>query len=230
MPPFPCTKICELPHDYPCLSPWPETIDRYPEVMHGQHAIRRWEYAMTLATIAAWQDRVIPNDPLQILDVGGAGSGFWRVLTGITSEDILVVDPAFTDRDDDPGQRRGVAQSLEAYAATAAHDRWDVITCVSVIEHIPDLRPFFRAAHMLLKPGGLLVGTTDCAETLPDVYHFHWMRSRIYTPTTLRKFLTGLRELGYMSFGSTDLTYHGPQVYDYSMASFALTKRALGEL
>jgi cyclopropane fatty-acyl-phospholipid synthase-like methyltransferase len=95
-----------------------------------------------------------------------------------------------------------------------------------VIEHVEEIRKFFRACHMLLKPGGLLFLTTDYWDAEgDDTAHFHWMRKRIYNAERMRKLQGDLRELGYASFGQADWAYHGPQVYDYAVCSTAMVKK-----
>ena len=109
-----------------------------------------------------------------------------------------------------------------------------MITSISVIEHIPDtakpghptpLTWFLDAAHRLLRPGGLLVLTTDYWDAIgPDTAHFHWMRDRIYNPESLQALERRCRRIGFVPYGGTDRTWHGPQLYDYAMASLVLTK------
>lgn len=238
---LPYTKLADLPGDQEQLQPYYDQIDALPEVLAGQHAIRRWEYGMALRTIGSWriQDTCSrrpwvlgsPLDPIQICDIGGAGSNFWQVLRTLTPEDILLIDPAVQVSIDPPAGRRIHQGTVEDFAATAPHDSFDVITCISVIEHLPDkqLRTFFRAVRMLLKPGGLLFLTTDCWDKDgPDVAHYHWMRARIWNPEELQeKLMDKLRELGYKSFGQADWAYHGHQLYDYSVASIAVTRKEI---
>ena len=38
------------------------------------------------------------RDPLEIIDAGAAGSNFWQALINFTSEDIVRVDPALTEK------------------------------------------------------------------------------------------------------------------------------------
>ena len=234
--PLPFSKVMDR-QDWGDLELYTQVIDRYPGALQGQHAVRRWEYAMAFRAIDTWEKTCHPqeselyrNDPLEILDVGGAGSNFWQVLTALTSADIHIVDPAAVPgAEQAPGRYQVFACPVEDFAAATRHSRFDILTCISVIEHVEDVRRFFRACSMLLKPGGLVVFTTDFWDKEgPDVAHFHWMRKRIYNEGSIRKLLTGLRELGYRSFGAADWSYHGDQVYDYSVCSVAMTKRVGG--
>jgi SAM-dependent methyltransferase len=170
-----------------------------------------------------------PNTtPLQILDVGGAGSNFWQTLTAITSETVILVDPNHKQAPAGGAEANieWFSSSIEDFAAATAHMRFDVATCISVVEHVDIIRPFFRAIHMLLKPGGLLFLTTDFWDSHgPDVAHFHWMRKRIYNEETIKRLLEDLRALGFRSFGESDWSYHGHQLYDYSIASAAMVRK-----
>lgn len=232
---FPCSKVCDQAGDVETLVPYIATITRCPDALAGQHGIRLWEYAMALRTITRWDAVTRPAPvqgtsyeitPLKICDVGGAGSNFWQVLTGVTSADIQLVDPSCPREATELGQRQMFCGGVEEYAATASHDQFDILTCISVIEHVKDISPFLRAIRMLLKPGGLLFLTTDYWDAEgEDTAHFHWMRERIYNEDTIKRLLIRARELGFASFGVADWTYHGPQVYDYSVASLAVVKK-----
>lgn len=45
---------------------------------------------------------------------------------------------------------------------------FDAITCLSVIEHGVDMRAYFREMSRVLKPGGILITSTDYSETPVD--------------------------------------------------------------
>lgn len=231
--PFPLSK-CMDPADIMELEQEHQTIVSY-DAMIGQHEARWWEYAMAHRAIQEWRSaRDNPPleylegsvSPLQLADVGGAGSRFVESLTALTSEDIALIDPAL-DWDAPRGRIYPFAQTVEQYAATAAHSQLDCITAISVVEHLDAVRPFLRACYMLLKPGGLLFLTTDCWNREgPDVAHFHWMRKRIYNPETMGRLATNhCRDVGFRTFGRTEWTYHGDTVYDYTFASLAQVKR-----
>lgn len=230
MKPFPTSKVMD-PMDFVELSNTVARIDADPLILSGQHPIRRWEYAMALHAIHEWlwatAAQAGPDDPPPaIADLGGAGSNFWQALTPLSPTPITVIDEKlpgtqFVDLHPSLLYIRGTAE----HAAPRFTEAFDILTCISVVEHVVQVRPFLKALHTLLRPGGLLVLTTDYWDCEgPDTAHFHWMRERIYNVETLRGLRGGLWELGFRMFGQADWHYTGPQVYDYSVASLTMVK------
>lgn len=226
---LPTNKVCDLAGDAAQLAPYYEAIDRFPDVMASQHAIRKWEYGMALRTLDIWvkgpgEHPPYTGGPLEICDVGGGGTGFCQLLATLTPEPVVVIDHGLR-----PASCDGILfapTSVEAFAATGRHDQFDVITSISVIEHVAQVRPFLRAIRMLLKPGGLLVLTADYWDCEgPDTAHYHWMRQRIYNPDRVTRLLQDGRELGFQIFGTSDWAYPGPQIYGYSVCCVAMTRK-----
>lgn len=215
---FPLNKVC----DKQDLQILPPLLD--PAILEGQHEIRWWEYALATQAIQEWQHasrdyHASFSLPRSFCDVGGGGSQFFRQLASLGGE-VTVIDPTCT-----PGVRGGVQfVSLPIEHFTTVE--FDVITCLSVIEHIKEPGKFLRALTNRLAPGGLLVLTTDYWDSEgEDTAHFHWMRERIYDHESWRKVRQRLRDLGLITFGASDWSYHGPQVYDYSIASLVMEKQ-----
>lgn len=210
---LPLSKVMDLPADYEALASEMELV--HTVGVEGQHDCRRWEYALALRAIAAQQklSGTLP-DPYRVLDVGGAGSGFSLMaaqLPGRIACDI--VDPK-------------VNTDLEHAAIPLASV--DAICCLSTLEHVPESQQgaFLHAAYGVLKPYGLFFLTFDYkGEEGPDTYHFHWMRERIFTPSTRQALADQCKVLGFRPFGAySPVPARADHVYDYSFASLSLLK------
>jgi SAM-dependent methyltransferase len=197
------------------------------EILQGQHPIRAWEYSLALRALehSGWDFN--ESRGLLFADIGGSGSNFWRTLTRYTSKPITAVDPNHVWSSQDEAALF-FRDTLARFKKQEPTKQFDAVFCLSVIEHVPsdDLRQFEKDLCSLVKPGGLLVLTCDAAESHPDVFHFNWMRERIYTPgglAALHVVLAGSH--GMQPLTPPEYRWEGPTVYDYSVASLVLTKK-----
>jgi Methyltransferase domain len=186
-----------------------------------QHAMRRWEYAIALDAVCRWeQDR----QAHVAYDIGGAGSPWHRILGHELGTTIRIIDPSW------PAERGGRDScTLETFVHSNPALA-DVVTCLSVLEHVDDVDRFLYHLNCLVAPGGLLVLTVDCCGDddhleKQDQHHFHWMRKRIFTLSHWEYLHYSLRPYGFELFGDHDWSFHGNQVYDYTFASLAMRKR-----
>jgi len=208
------------PADYADLAPEVAVVERVG--IAGQHEQRRWEYALALRAIAAWRNAERPTHAYvpRLYDIGGAGSSFHAMPNAMS----YIVDPAvgigpYTFTTD--------VHTFQKSQPPLA----DIVTCLSVLEHVADWQDFLTDLVRLLRPGGLLFLTFDSCECPhapeDDPHHFHWMRQRIATPAFRAALLIAALGLRCELFGALDARSSGPQVYDYSFSSLALTKKEL---
>lgn len=213
---LPLSKTLD-PADFDQLTEELKVVDRYFTKEREQHPMRRWEYALALRAYDEWIGPQTKETDLYggVVDVGGAGSPFWRMLAQGNSH-VQIVDP---DGGDD------LATYLRSCPPLA-----EAVFCLSVLEHVDDLDRFCYHLSCLVAPGGLLVLTTDYCDANAihpvDTYHFHWMRKRIFTAGSLGRMSATFLAHYFDLLGPADFTWHGPQVFDYSFASLALVKRA----
>lgn len=173
-----------------------------------QHPARKWEYSMALR---AGGDQGSCIYPRLALDVGGAGSPLVHMLTrGGYSAHVV-----------DPKVNRDLA------AAVAAGVQADFVTCVSVIEHVPDLMQFIWELGRVVRDGGRLFLTCDVGDQpdgAADDRHFNWMRERLFNMKTWQMVAEEFSKNGFSLYGEHEWEWRGAQVYDYSFASLSLEK------
>lgn len=214
---LPLTKTLD-PADYDRLAQELREVDKLE--LGEQHPQRRWEYAMALRALRVWS---VGNDgPPEVFDVGGGGSPFLNLAFNLCSGHHAVVDPEPPHPSLERwAEFRYFGSPIEEYTGLPV----DAITCISVLEHVKNYRPFLRAIAKNLHPGGLAFFTVDywnCEGE--DTAHFHWQRERIYNRHTIKKLLTDASELGLKPYGTVDWAYNGDHVYNYTFLSFALVK------
>jgi SAM-dependent methyltransferase len=109
---------------------------------------------------------VIAGGAKSVLDAGSARYSSvlpWLRLYGLT--DLVGVNLEFGE----PVRRCGVVFQYGDITATGFPDgRFDAVTCMSVIEHGVPVEPFLKETARILKPGGVLVLSTDYDQKPPD--------------------------------------------------------------
>jgi len=133
--------------------------------------------------------------------------------------------------------RRGPIQYLQGdITRTSFPDRYfDAVTCMSVIEHGVPLDGYFREMHRVLKPGGLLITSTDYYPTAINTEGktAHGAPIKIFTKPEIQEILRLADEIGFESTGEVDLECRERPVrweqfgLEYSFVIFTLRKRTV---
>jgi SAM-dependent methyltransferase len=121
---------------------------------HHHDTPKDWDSLSALDTIL---ERTQPS--AHVLDAGGDLHSVilpWLALYGY--QHLIAIDLIFPD----PIWREGVEYRYGDITRTEFADQtFDAITCLSVVEHGVDLRAYFAEAARILKPGGVLITSTD---------------------------------------------------------------------
>jgi ADP-heptose:LPS heptosyltransferase len=152
------------------------------------HASKQWEYLYALRALADADSR--EENRLKIADLGG-GRGALAPYLAHRGHDVEVFDVDYLwDHGGDPSietkYRRWArdvgyrARFGSLYNVPAKSSAFDVVTCISVVEHVPHKEYVLKEAFRILKPGGILILTFDFA-TAPSRFE-DGMRREIFSP------------------------------------------------
>jgi len=108
---------------------------------------------------------------------------------------------------------------------------FDAITCMSVIEHGVPLQAYFREMYRLLKPGGLLITSTDYYPKPVDTRGktAHGAPIKIFSKQEAEEMLAEAKSCGFEQTGEIDLECDEPAVrwsaYDLEFTYLIITLR-----
>ena len=110
---------------------------------------------------------------------------------------------------------------------------FDAITCMSVIEHGVPVEGFFRESARLLRPGGLLVVSTDYDQSPPDTTGLtaYGTQVRIFGPDDMRDVVAlaeglGLELQGELALEHDERPVHWPRTgLDYTFIRLSFLKK-----
>jgi SAM-dependent methyltransferase len=162
------------------------------------HASKQWEYLYALRGIS--QAYGFDAQGLRIADVGGGRGALGPYLAHLGHRvetfdlDYLWVhgaDPTVELRFRRWAREVGLrARFGSLYNVPAPSGAYDVVTCISVVEHVPFKEYVLLEALRILRPGGLLVLTFDFATT-PEPFE-GGTRREIFSPERLASTLQWL--------------------------------------
>jgi SAM-dependent methyltransferase len=161
---------------------------------------KNWDHLAAVSTILA---RTSPS--ACILDAGGEFySNVLPALFVYGYRNLYGINLSFTDP-----ARRGPIRYLpgDITHAPFPNDFFDAITCLSVVEHGVPLESYFREMHRLLKPGGVLITSTDYFPTPIDTKGMlaHGAPVRIFSKPEVQAAISLAQGIGLMPIEELDL-------------------------
>lgn len=112
---------------------------------------------------------------------------------------------------------------------------FDAITCLSVVEHGVDLPAYFREMSRVLKPGGILLTSTDYWQTPLDTrgQRAYGVPVHIFTEAEIRDAIETAKQSGFQPTGPIHFGCKEPVVrwldIDYTFILFTLRKTAASQ-
>ena len=186
---------------------------------------KNWDHLAAVRTIVS---HTTPS--ARILD---AGAEFYsNVLPALFLygyRDLYGVNLSFTD-----AARRGPIRYVRGdLTHTSFPDEFfDAAACLSVIEHGVPLGAYFREMYRLLKPGGLLITSTDYYPTPVDTRGLiaHGAPIQVFSKTEIQSALALAQDIGFKPTGDLDLECvekpirWDPYGLEYTFVVFTLRK------
>lgn len=191
---------------------------------------KNWDALGAVSTVVAHCDS-LPGGRGAVLDAGAARYSSvlpWLRLYGLT--DLVGNNLEFgTDV-----RRDGVLFRYGDITDTDFPDgRFDAVTCMSVIEHGVPIEPFLAESARILKPGGLLIVSTDYDQDPPDTtdHKAYGQPVHIFSPSEIKDFVSTAGQHGLDLEGELALEHKARPVHwkrtglDYTFIRLTFRKR-----
>lgn len=204
-----------------------QEIAHYKDVCHrlqnsftAQHEHRAWEYGLGLRVATKTSAKTA-------LDVGGAGSPF-AALCASQGVACRIID--FADfRENFNRQRLLISTKLMKleqvdFFQYPIQPVFDVVSCISVLEHVPNHLEFFERLLTFVNLSGIVYLTFDYSPS-GAVFWEDKAHLRTFNLTEIRKLIDIGNRCGFEVFGNiADYSFGGNNVFEYNFASLVLQR------
>lgn len=194
---------------------------------------RWWEYGTAIKLAMDLEAKL--DRSLAILDVGSGWGAIGPTLSLYSKSQVIEYEPDQALYGNDrvkvneilaaAGRQTINIHNFDVFNMPAQD--YDVVFCVSVMEHIPLDRESSAWENLFhrVRPGGILFITTDCLPEKGKPYAFDEMRAWNPVPEDFKSRVDRMEDLGMKVIGTPDYTYNGNYVHDqYSFFRVGFTK------
>lgn len=187
-----------------------------------EHEHRKWEYGLAYKVLD-------DKKSLDILDVGGGGSVLAPAMRWLESSVHQVDMGEVGGWIDSQSKAIGKVMTFDQmnFMDFDPDKKYDAVTCISVIEHVDGDIEFFKKLLSHVKPGGVIILTTDFHPSGSQIVGGH---IRTYNKDGMLKFADVAKKQGFTFFGGKpDYGYFQPNVNGCTFASLVMEKKINGK-
>lgn len=182
---------------------------------NDNHTHRRWEYGMCLQAIKR-------HGGQRVIDVGGGGStlGFALAELGyqVTVNDVQNFAAWIVEKSSLINKHIGFQYGTLGEISNT----YDVVSCISVLEHIDDYELAWAKLLSIVEPNGLLFTTVDYHESGSPIVGGHL---RTFNERMIRRMIDMSKQYGFSLYGGwPDYRDGGSDVNGHTFASIALRR------
>jgi len=181
------------------------------------HEHRFWEYGSAMEAFLSKYPRT--NAYVRCLDIGG-GQGLMGPAIRVTYPNAIITESEVDEEvinKRKPVQEEYNIKSILVNFGEVPEGRYDLVTCMSVIEHDPNWRELLTKMVDRVATGGVIVITTDYKDKWPDKqirYDNVLDRENLFTPADMMEAVEIMRK-GEIEIDA-EFTYHGDKIANYT--------------
>lgn len=195
------------------------------------HPHRLWEYGSAVQLALMYEKDFKSKGKIKVLNVGSGWDALGPALA-LKGMQVLECEPDAGCRKDREQvnatlikQKYYPIELSDAGVHNLPDKLFDLVYCISVIEHCPDEQNGWRRLAERVKYKGILFITTDVMPRPGKGFTFDHLRVTNYTIDMLRERVEMLeKDYGMQVIGEIDYQYNGSHVFDYSFFRVGLRK------
>jgi len=148
------------------------SVDYLFELEHPDLTIRTYEWRGIAEVVGRLRGSL---QAVRWLDFGCGNGGLVRFLRGMGVDAVGFEEGWIADE----ARKRGIPV-IDRKEFESSRARFDIVTAIEVLEHLPDPLPILREIRSAMRPGGLFFATTGNSAPISDVLAWHYLLPEIH--------------------------------------------------